>query len=63
MMNKFYFNAKNLTSNAGILFLPEEVKITDFFNLIEKGLSFDNESTKRINMNHIKTMFCRLLLE
>jgi len=58
MINKLDFNAKNLTSNAGTFLLLEEAKNNDIFDLIENDLIFDNESTNRIKMNHIKTMFC-----
>ncbi len=42
MINKLDFNGKNLISNA----------------IIENDLIFDNESTNKIKMNHIKTMLC-----
>ncbi len=58
MNNKLDFNAKNLTSNAGIFLLLEEAKNNGIFDLIENNLTFDNESTNRIKMNHIKTMLC-----
>ena len=58
MINKLDFNAKNLTSNAGIFLLLEEAKNNGIFNLIENNLIFDNESTNRIKMNNIKTMLC-----
>ncbi len=58
MINKLDFNAKNLTTNAGIFLLLEEAKNNGIFDLIENDLIFDNESTNRIKMNHIKTMLC-----
>ena len=58
MVNKIDFNAKNLTSNAGIFLLLENAKNNGIFELIEKDLMFDNESTNKIKMNHIKTMLC-----
>ena len=58
MVNKIDFKAKNLTSNAGIFLLLENAKNNGIFELIEKDLVFDNRSTNRIKMNHIKTMLC-----
>ena len=59
MVNKIDFKAKNLTSNAGIFLLFENAKSNGIFELIENDLVFDNESTNKIKMNHIKTMLCR----
>lgn len=56
--NKLDFNAKNLTSNAGIFSLLEEARNIGIFDMIENDLNFDNQSTNRIKMNHIKTMLC-----
>lgn len=58
MINKIDFKAKNLTSNAGIILLFEHAKNEGIFDIIEKDLVFDNESTNKIKMNHIKTMLC-----
>src|SRR5450830_823577 len=58
MINKIDFNAKNPTSNAGIFLLFEHAKNNGIFDIIEKDLVFDNESTNKIKMNHIKTMLC-----
>ncbi len=58
MINKIDFNAKNLTSNAGLLLLLENAKSNGIFELIENELVFDNESTNKIKMNHIKSMLC-----
>ena len=58
MINKLDFNAKNLTSNAGIFLLLEEAKNNGIFEMIENDLIFDNQSTNKIKMNHIKTMLC-----
>lgn len=58
MINKLNFNAKKLTSNAGIFLLLEEAKNNGIFDMIENDLIFDNQSTNRIKMNHIKTMLC-----
>jgi len=58
MIYKIDFKAKNLTSNAGLFILLENVRNNRIFDLIETDLSFDNDSTNRIKMNHIKTMIC-----
>ena len=58
MINKIDFAVKNLTSNAGIFLLFENAKTHGIFDLIENDLVFDNESTNKIKMNHIKTMLC-----
>ena len=56
MIHKIDFTAKNLTSNAGIYLLLENAKTNGIFELIDNDLVFDNESTNKIKMNHIKTM-------
>jgi hypothetical protein len=58
VINKIDFVAKNLTSNAGIFLLFENAKTNGIFELIDTDLVFDNESTNKIKMNHIKTMLC-----
>ena len=58
MIHKIDFTAKNLTSNAGIYLLLENAKTHGIFELIDNDLVFDNESTNKIKMNHIKTMLC-----
>ncbi len=58
MINKIDFNAKNLASNAGLFLLLENAKSKGIFELIENELVFDNDSTNKIKMNHIKTMLC-----
>ena len=58
MINKIDFVAKNLTSNAGIFLLFENAKTNGVFELIDTDLVFDNKSTNKIKMNHIKTMLC-----
>src|SRR5660397_299122 len=58
MINKIDFNANNLTSNAGLFLLLENAKSNGIFDLIENDLMFDNDSTNKIKMNHIKTMLC-----
>jgi len=51
MVNKIDFKAKNLTSNARIFLLLENAKNNGIFELIEKALVFENESTNKINRN------------
>ena len=58
VINKIDFVAKNLTSNAGIFLLFENAKTNGIFELIDSDLVFDNKSTNKIKMNHIKTMLC-----
>ncbi len=58
MINKIEFSAKNLTSNAGLFLLLEHANKNGIFNLIDHNLVFDNASTNKIKMNHIKTMLC-----
>jgi hypothetical protein len=58
VINKINFVAKNLTSNAGLLLLLENAKINGIFELIDNDLVFNNETTNKIKMNHIKTMLC-----
>jgi uncharacterized protein (DUF1330 family) len=58
MINKIDFTAKNLTSNAGLFLLLENAKSNEIFDLVEDDLVFDNDSTNKIKMNHIKTMIC-----
>jgi hypothetical protein len=58
VINKIDFAAKNLTSNAGIFLLFENAKNYGIIELIDIDLVFDNESTNKIKMNHIKTMLC-----
>jgi hypothetical protein len=58
MINKIEFSAKNLTSNAGLFLLLEHANKNGIFELIDNDLIFENASTNKINMNHIKTMLC-----
>jgi len=58
LINKIDFAAKNLTSNAGLFLLLEDAKNNGIFELIDADLVFDNESTNKIKMNHVKTMLC-----
>ena len=58
MIKKIDFTARNLTSNAGLFLLFENAKAIGIIELIDKDLVFDNESTNKIKMNHVKTMLC-----
>jgi hypothetical protein len=58
VINKIEFSAKNLTSNAGLFLLLEHANKNGIFDLIDHDLVFDNVSTNKIKMNHIKTMLC-----
>ena len=58
MINKIEFSARNLTSNAGLLLLLEHANKNGIFDLIDHDLVFENASTNKIKMNHIKTMLC-----
>jgi hypothetical protein len=58
VINKIEFSAKNLTSNAGLLLLLEHTSKNGVFDLIDHDLVFENASTNKIKMNHIKTMLC-----
>jgi hypothetical protein len=58
VINKIEFTAKNLTSNAGLFFMLEHANKNGVFDLIDQDLVFENASTIKINMNHIKTMLC-----
>jgi hypothetical protein len=58
VINKIEFSAKNLISNAGLLLLLEHASKNEIFYLIDHDLVFENASTNKIKMNHIKTMLC-----
>lgn len=58
MINKIEFSARNLTSNAGLFLLLEQTNKNGIFDLIDRDLVFENVSTNKIKMNHIKTMLC-----
>ena len=62
MINKIEFSARNLTSNAGLFLLLEHTRNNGIFDLIDHDLVFENPSTNRIKMNHIKTMLCGNLI-
>jgi len=54
VINKIDFAARNLTSNAGLFLVFENAKTNEIFDIINTDLVFDNESTNKIKMNHIK---------
>ena len=58
MINKIDFNAKNLTSNAGLFLMLENAKNNGIFEMIENDLAFESDSVNKIKMNHVKTMLC-----
>ncbi len=58
MINKIDFAARNLTSNAGLFLLLENAKANGILELIGNDLMFENQSTNKIKMNHIKTLLC-----
>jgi len=58
LINRIEFSARNLTSNAGLLLLLEHASKNGVFDLIDHDLVFENASTNKIKMNHIKTMLC-----
>ena len=58
MINKIDFNAKNLTSNAGLFLMLENAKNSGIFEMIENDLAFESASVNKIKMNHVKTMLC-----
>ncbi|MEI7473130.1 MAG: IS1380 family transposase [Chitinophagaceae bacterium] len=58
MITKIEFKVTNQTSNAGLFLLLENAKNNRIFELIKNHLVFDNESTNKIMINHIKTMLC-----
>ena len=62
MIHKIEFSARNLTSNAGLFLLLEHARKNGIFDLINNDLVFENASTNKIKMNHIKTMLCGNLI-
>jgi len=62
VINKIEFSARNLTSNAGLFLLLEHASKNGVFDLIDHDLVFENASTNKIKMNHIKTMLCGNLI-
>jgi len=62
MIDKINFSAKNLTTNAGLFLLLENVKNNGIFELIKDVVVFAKESTNKIKMNHIKTILCAFFI-
>lgn len=62
MIHKINFTAKNLTPNAGLFLLLENVKSNGIFELLKDGVVFAKESTNKIKMNHLKTLLCALFI-
>jgi hypothetical protein len=58
VINKIEFSARNLTSNAGLFLLLENARKNGIIDLIDNDLVFENKSTNKIKMNHIKAMLC-----
>lgn len=58
LINKIGFAAKNLTSNKGLFLLFENAKTNGILVLVDNNPVFDNESTNKFKMNHIKTTLC-----
>jgi len=54
VINKIEFAAKNLTTNAGLFLLLEHANKNGIFDLIDNDLIFENASTNKIKMNHIR---------
>ena len=57
-IDKVEFKAKNLTSNAGVLFLLNNTEEQRISQAIDEILIFDNESTEEKNMKHLKALIC-----
>ena len=53
MISKINFNAKNLTSNAGLYLLIENAKSNGIFDLIENDLVFDQNSINKTNRHFL----------
>jgi hypothetical protein len=58
LINKIEFSARNLTSNAGLFLLLDYASKNGIFDLIDHDLVFENASTNKTKMNHIKTILC-----
>ena len=58
MIDKVEFTSKNLTSNVGVLLLPNYTEEQRIFQELDEILVFDNESAEEIKMNHLKTLIC-----
>jgi hypothetical protein len=58
MINTVEFTERNLTSNAGMFLLLEYARGKKILDLIDHDLVFENESTNKIKMNHVRTLLC-----
>ena len=58
MIDRDDFNAKNLTSNAGLLLVFDHAQRAGVFDWLEEDFTFTDKSTGKIKMNHIKTLLC-----
>lgn len=58
MINDVQFKEKNLTSNAGILPLVNYTNDQGIFQVLDEMLTFENPSTEKIKMNHLKALVC-----
>lgn len=58
MINNIEFTANNLTANAGVLPLLKYTEGENIFQEINENLIFENNSTEKIKMNHLKTLIC-----
>ena len=53
-MQAYFFCSKTQAPQE----LGSNSKTNGIFEIIDNGLVFENESTNKIKMNHIKTMLC-----
>jgi len=58
MINEIQFTEKNLTSYAGVLPLLNYTNEEGIFQVLDEMLLFENASTEKIKMNHLKSLVC-----
>jgi len=58
MINDIQFTEKNLTSYAGVLPLLNYTNDEGIFQVLDEVLQFENISTEKIKMNHLKSLIC-----
>jgi len=58
MINDVQFTEKNLTSYAGVLPLLNYTNEEGIFQVLDEMLLFENASTEKIKMNHLKSLIC-----
>ena len=58
MIHTIEFKERNLTSHAGAFLLLEHASRKGIFDLIDEGLVFENESTNKVKMNHVRILLC-----